>query len=405
MLKTNIMKIKTVLLIAIAMLANLLNAQAQNVYIPDSIFKAALVNNASINTNMDTAIQVAEANAYTGAIHVAALGITDLTGIAAFIAIDSLDCSGNQLTALNVSGCIALTTLDCSWNSLANLNISGCIALNTLSCSYNQLSNLNVSGCTALIDLRCYYNQLTSLNISSCIALTTLNCCYNQLSNLNVSGCIALTTLYCHGNQLTGLNITANTALVTLICFGNQLTTLNVSGCIALTTLDCSINQLLNLNVSGCIGIGALYCSSNQLTSLNIKNGNNHNMGSSGFKATNNPNLRCIEVDSAAWSTFYWTYWSNSIDSTASFSENCNYGSGIRNNTIEQSKALQMYPNPTTGIINLTANSNMELTDITGKVLMQKQNSKQLDISTLPVGIYLLRTGDNLNHTFKVIKE
>ena len=279
MLKTNIMKIKTVLLIAIAMLANLLNAQAQNVYIPDSIFKAALVNNASINTNMDTAIQVSEANAYTGAIHVAALGITDLTGIAAFIAIDSLDCSGNQLTALNVSGCIALTTL------------------------------------------------------------------------------------------------------------------------------DCSINQLLNLNVSGCIGIGALYCSSNQLTSLNIKNGNNHNMGSSGFKATNNPNLRCIEVDSAAWSTFYWTYWSNSIDSTASFSENCNYGSGIRNNTIEQSKALQMYPNPTTGIINLTANSNMELTDITGKVLMQKQNSKQLDISTLPVGIYLLRTGDNLNHTFKVIKE
>jgi hypothetical protein len=117
------------------------------------------------------------------------------------------------------------------------------------------------------------------------------------------------------------------------------------------------------------------------------------------FYAVSNPNLTCIEVDTVGWSIANWF---NNVDSTASFSERC---IGTGSNIISQSKLLQVYPNPTTGIINLTANSNMELTDITGKVLMQKQNSKQLDISTLPVGVYLLRTGENLSRTFKVIKE
>lgn len=43
-----------------------LGAKAQIVNIPDLTFKAYLVNNSSINTNMDTEIQLSEANAYTG---------------------------------------------------------------------------------------------------------------------------------------------------------------------------------------------------------------------------------------------------------------------------------------------------------------------------------------------------
>jgi PKD repeat protein len=61
-----------------------------------------------------------------------------------------------------------------------------------------------------------------------------------------------------------------------------------------------------------------LDCDSNQLTCLNVKNGNNTNMTS--FYATNNPNLSCIEVDNATWSTANWA----NIDSQTSFSEDCN---------------------------------------------------------------------------------
>ena len=69
-LKTKMMKTKKILITTIAILSCILSTQAQNVYIPDSIFKTALVNNASINTNRDTAIQVSEAAAYVGAINI-----------------------------------------------------------------------------------------------------------------------------------------------------------------------------------------------------------------------------------------------------------------------------------------------------------------------------------------------
>jgi len=62
-------------------------------------------------------------------------------------------------------------------------------------------------------------------------------------------------------------------------------------------------------------------CWENQLTCLNIANGNNYNMNNPNlFEAQNNPNLFCIEVDNAAFSTANWTY----VDPQTTFSEDCN---------------------------------------------------------------------------------
>jgi hypothetical protein len=44
------------------------NLNAQDVNIPDVNFKAALVENTEINTNLDTEIQVTEAEAFSGTI-------------------------------------------------------------------------------------------------------------------------------------------------------------------------------------------------------------------------------------------------------------------------------------------------------------------------------------------------
>jgi len=59
----------------------------------------------------------------------------------------------------------------------------------------------------------------------------------------------------------------------------------------------------------------------NSLTSLNVKNGNNTNF--TNFNATNNPNLTCIEVDDAAYSTANWL----NIDAASSFSVDCSLSS------------------------------------------------------------------------------
>jgi hypothetical protein len=467
--KNNFMKIKNLLFSVMASIAFITGAHTQNVTIPDANFKAALVGNASINSNMDTEIQVSEASVFSGAIIVSYLNIADLTGIEAFVLLDSLDCSGNQIAGLDVSANIALTYLNCSGNKdswqdpdipnpfeidnvfvyyLNSLDVSDNTLLTTLKCNNNGLLNLNTSGLTsltyldcsdnqrvaleinsfnvvtisiltfdflsnvALIYLDCGRNELPSLDVSGNTLLNTLNCGWNSLTSLDVSANTELTNLDCRSNYVIGvspegwpagmstlenLNVSANLALTTLNCGWNSLTSLNVSANTALTDLSCQYNQISTLDVSGNTALFMLECHNNQLTSLDVKNGNNINMFN--FYAVGNPNLSCIEVDNAAWSA---SNWSNYIDPTASFSENCSAVGLLDNN---QSTAILAYPNPTTGSIYLSAHGNITLSDLSGKLLLEEKNTNQLDISTLPAGMYFLNVGENNQHTFKVIKE
>ena len=158
----------------------------QNVNIPDVNFKAYLVGNTAINTNGDTEIQLSEAAAFNGTINCNNMNISNLIGIEAFTALDTLYCKNNQLDSLNLSQNTALTYLSCGYNQLTSLNVSQNTALTYLSCWNNQLDSLNVSQNTALTYLWCEQNQLTSLDLSQNTALTWLNCGSNQLTSLDV---------------------------------------------------------------------------------------------------------------------------------------------------------------------------------------------------------------------------
>ncbi len=327
-----------ILLTALSVCINLL--KAQNVYIPDANFKAALVNNPAINTNGDTEIQVSEAGGYSGYIDVSNQNIHDMTGITAFISLTALVCYSNSLTSLDVSANSSLTYLDCFNNQLTSLNLNS-VSLTYLSCYNNQIISLNISANTALTGLNCGLNLLTNLDVSNNTALTALNCRGNLLTSLNVSNNIALNYLYCDANQLSSLNVSANTVMNYLDCSGNVIISLDLSANTALNYLDCSYNlitslnlnsntvlnhlkciynQLANLNLSNNSALVYLDCAFNQLTSLNVQNG--HNPALNTFFSHYNPNLFCIQVDSVAYA--------NSIanwvkDSIASYSTNCNY--------------------------------------------------------------------------------
>ena len=248
----------------------------QVVNISDTIFKAYLVGDTLINTNRDGEIQVGEASAFTDAIDVKSLGISDLTGIEAFTAITYLDCSSNSLTGLHVTNNTALTDLYCAGNSLTSLNVSKNTALTWLYCADNSLTGLHVTNNTALTFLRCYNNSLTDLDVSKNTALTKLHCAGNSLTSLDVSGATALIYLHCANNSLTGLDVSKNTALTDLRCGGNSL------------------------------------------TGLDVRNGNNGNFWY--FNAINNPNLTCISVDDASWSN---ANWSSDKDSLTVYSNDC----------------------------------------------------------------------------------
>ena len=66
---------------------------------------------------------------------------------------------------------------------------------------------------------------------------------------------------------------------------------------------------------------------------------------------------------------------------------------------------IKIYPNPTTGTIYLSEQSNITLIDLSGKLLLEEKNTNQLDLSALPAGMYFLRVGENNNQLVKVIKE
>ena len=203
-------------------------------------------------------------------LNIAEKGLTGLSALKYFTGLQTLDCSRNSLTELDVSALTNLTSMDCSFNSLTKLNVSGQTNLTSLDCSDNQLTALNVSNLTGLTDLDCYRNKLTALNVSNLTGLKDLDCSENQLTALDVSNLTLLTKLDCAYNQLTALDVSKLTGLKKLDCAYNQLTALDVSNLTHLTDLDCAHNQLTALNVSNLTLLTKLDCADNQLTALDL---------------------------------------------------------------------------------------------------------------------------------------
>ena len=192
--------------------------------------------------------------------------------VSALTNLTSLDCSDNQLTALDVSKLTHLTILDCSDNELTALDVSKLTGLTKLDCSFNSLTTLDVSALTKLTSLDCYRNELTKLVVSELTGLTKLDCAYNQLTALNVSNLTGLTDLDCSDNQLKELDVSNLTGLTHLYCSGNQLTAVNVSALKSLEYFSCAENQLKALDVSKQTGLKELDCAENLLTELDVMN-------------------------------------------------------------------------------------------------------------------------------------
>lgn len=171
-------------------------------------------------------------------------------------------------------------------------------SLTHLYCNQNDITTIDVSQNTELIFFFCTQNALSTIDISHNVNLNSFGCDFNQISSINM-GSTDIMSVSVGNNLLTGIDVSQNEKLKVLYCSNNLLTHLDLS----------HNNEFVGID-----------CSSNQLESLNMANGTNQSIGQ--FNASNNPNLSCIEVDNADWSTANWT----SIDPTTSFSEDCGWG-------------------------------------------------------------------------------
>jgi Leucine-rich repeat (LRR) protein len=213
-------------------------------------------------------------------------GISDLTGIQDFKSLVELDCSGNFLETLDVSGMLYLERLNCSSNYLltnaindANglFNTTNTLALRELFCTGNNLNNLDISQNLNLEVLDCADNNLSELSLNNNTFLRRLNCSNNNLSDLDISTNLSLETVNCDSNQLNNINtaVANNTILTDLSCANNDLSNLLITNYEGLTTLNASANTLTELNVMSNINLSVLSVSNNQLSEINLTNNTN----------------------------------------------------------------------------------------------------------------------------------
>lgn len=127
-------------------------------------------------------------------------GITNLSGIEYFTALETLICKGNSLTTINVSHSLALKYLDCSKNPLSVLDVTKNKQLTELYCDGIVTVNKKSNSKTAT-------GSLTVLDVSNNLLLTKLDCSNNQIVSLNLSQNTLLTDIDCSNNRLTSLNV------------------------------------------------------------------------------------------------------------------------------------------------------------------------------------------------------
>ncbi|WP_417875188.1 T9SS type A sorting domain-containing protein [Xanthomarina gelatinilytica] len=360
---------KTLLLLTFLIATASYSIHAQNVNIPDANFKSYLLADAAINTNNDSEISVAEAQAFSGELLINGLSISDLTGIEEFINITRLDCYNNNLTSIDVSNNLALTRLHCSDNQIETLDISANTSITDIQCHNNGvLYELNIAnGNNSNINwMKAYGNSLSCIQIDAgftppaeagiynqgwtkgtsafysedCAALNQIvnipdanfksYLVNNNSINLNgdteitVAEAQATTELLINSLSISDLTgIEAFTNLTRLDCYANNLTTIDVSNNTNLTRLHCADNQITTLDVSDIPTLEQVHCQNNQLVELNVANGNNSNF--SYMKAYNNASLTCIQVDAGfsppANSGQYNPGWT--VDGQSSYGENC----------------------------------------------------------------------------------
>ncbi len=276
------------------------------VNIPDPILKAKLLsssttaniastvnpNNSStsnvyskIDLNNDGEIQFSEAQSiiylrlYGG-------GITNLTGLEAFVNLKYFTCSNNNISTINLSSFPHLITALAENTSATILNVNNCPNLEVLTCTYGQITDVDLSTCVNLTYLNLSHQQLSSLDVNLNKRIITVNAMYNALTTFNLQD-KNIRTLEIGFNNLTALSLSNLPFLYRIKAQNNALTNVDLSS-VAFQ------REPNNLSPSNVLDIGLN--NNNNLLQVNLKN-NYKNTNSSFFSGSlaNSPQIICID--------------------------------------------------------------------------------------------------------------
>lgn len=164
------------------------------VLIPDPNLKAHLV--ANYDTNLDTEIDVLEAQAATGTIDCSGLGILDLTGIEAFRFIYGLNCANNSIAEIpDIAHVTTLRVLIASYNTISTLGTSKTgrgrpripVEVEQVVLDHNELTNVpEISSLVSAAHINISHNRITFLpDMSALVNLEYFDASHNRLTDVS----------------------------------------------------------------------------------------------------------------------------------------------------------------------------------------------------------------------------
>lgn len=146
--------------------------------------------------------------------------------------------------AIKVYG--SITHIDCSGNELTSINVTQAKSLKELLCDDNKLQEISFGkNNESIVRLFCGNNQLKQLNLSFLKNLGELSCFLNQLTTLDVSANTLLTSLICRENQIIGvLDLSKQPLLEYLTCYSNSISAIRLAPKNTLRHIECQRNAI-----------------------------------------------------------------------------------------------------------------------------------------------------------------
>jgi len=180
----------------------------------DEVFFQALCDQ-GVDRNKDGVITLREAEEVRR-LDFLMTGLENLSGLEAFVNLDTLIMKMETLESLDLSGNPGLKYLECTMGYLRSVDLSRNLSLEEINLENNLIDSLCLPGGTSLKTFRCGYNLLKALDVSSNPGLEILSCNNNELTTLDLSFNTGLIRMISCGNRLSFLDVSANTRITTL---------------------------------------------------------------------------------------------------------------------------------------------------------------------------------------------
>ena len=300
------------ILLVCLLFLNIANSFSQIVNIPDTNFKAHLVNytNPVIDTNGDGEIQVSEAEALDDRLSLGSSEISDLTGLEAFINLKELYSIDNFFTEIDLSALVSLEELRLDETELISINLSNATNLTLIELFTYKIEEIDFTSQINLDYLGIIddFNSptLTSITLPNTSTVTSIYLVETAISSIDFSSYINLERLRVSNNNLSSIDVSQNNNLEFLSISNQNIANVDISNLLHLEEFYFNRSNVSSINISNNINLKRIELWETNLEAIDVSNNiqleylDIHSTEISSIDLSNQPLLEKLYINNTA---------------------------------------------------------------------------------------------------------